>query len=126
MKRLYSIGILLTVLLTGRGGDAVFPTPAEGNVPPGVEVEDTSILLSAPTESTGSVSAVAALSFCPSMGCYDVSCTNEGHYHACGAFCDDVSHYHNCPENCTNAQHCHEGVCKEAEPPVFKIGRAHV
>lgn len=109
MKRLYSIGFLLAILLAGRGGDTVSSAPAGGDVPPGAEIEDTSILLSAPTESTGSVSAAVAAAFCPSMGCYDVDCADASHYHACGAACTDASHYHSCPENCANTAHSHCG-----------------
>lgn len=119
MKRLYSIGFLLAVLLTGRGVEAVSSAPAGKEAPAGAEVEDTSILLSAPTELSGSVNVSVAMAFCPSMGCYDVNCTDAGHYHACGATCTDASHYHNCPENCAEAEHHHAAAYGESGAPAF-------
>lgn len=120
MKRLYSIGFLLAILLAGRGGDAASSAPAGGDVPPGAGIEDKTVVLSAPTELTGSVSAVAAAAFCPSMGCYDANCADASHYHACGALCTDASHYHSCLEHCADAGHHHTGVYEEAEIPVFR------
>ena len=57
--------------------------------------------------------------FCPSMGCVDVDCTDEAHYHYCPALCDDPSHEHYCELEdvtfaCGETWHrsgcCHTGV----------------